>query len=159
MSRYPEVLAPVGDFERLKTAVQYGADAVYLGGKAFGMRAASANFGPDDLKEAVKYCHERGVKLYLTCNTLPKNSEIDVLPEFLYAARDAGVDALIVADVGVLTMARQLVPEIDIHISTQAGVVNYLTANALHQMGAKRVVLARELSLEDIKEIRAKTPP
>lgn len=159
MSRYPEVLAPVGDFERLKTAVQYGADAVYLGGKAFGMRAASANFGPDDLKEAVKYCHAHGVKLYLTCNTLPKNSEIDALPDFLYAARDASVDALIVADVGVLTMARQLVPEIDIHISTQAGVVNYLTANALHQMGAKRVVLARELSLEDIKEIRAKTPP
>ena len=159
MNRYPEVLAPVGNFERLKTAVQYGADAVYLGGKAFGMRAASANFGPDDLKAAVEYCHAHDVKLYLTCNTLPKNSEIDALPDFLYAARDAGVDALIVADVGVLSMARQLVPEIDIHISTQAGVVNYLTANALHQLGAKRVVLARELSLEDIKEIRAKTPP
>lgn len=159
MNRCPEVLAPVGDFERLETAVRFGADAVYLGGKAFGMRAASANFDSDDLKRAVKYCHDHGVKLYLTCNTLPRNNEVDELPAFLYAARDAGVDALIVADVGVLTMARQLVPEIDIHISTQAGVVNYLTANALYQMGAKRVVLARELTLSEIREIRQKTPP
>lgn len=159
MNRHPEVLAPVGDFERLETAVRFGADAVYLGGKAFGMRAASANFGPEDLKRAVHYCHDHGVKLYLTCNTLPRNHEVEELPAFLLAAREAGVDALIVADVGVLTMARQLVPEIDVHISTQAGVVNYLTANALYQMGAKRVVLARELSLEEIREIRQKTPP
>ena len=159
MNRHPEVLAPVGDFERLETAVRFGADAVYLGGKAFGMRAASANFGPEDLKRAVRYCHDHGVKLYLTCNTLPRNHEVEELPAFLLAAREAGVDALIVADVGVLTMARQLVPEIDVHISTQAGVVNYLTANALYQMGAKRVVLARELSLEEIREIRQKTPP
>lgn len=159
MNRHPEVLAPVGDFERLETAVRFGADAVYLGGKAFGMRAASANFGPEDLKRAVHYCHDQGVKLYLTCNTLPRNHEVEELPAFLLAAREAGVDALIVADVGVLTMARQLVPEIDVHISTQAGVVNYLTANALYQMGAKRVVLARELSLEEIREIRQKTPP
>lgn len=159
MERRPEVLAPVGDFERLETAVRFGADAVYLGGKAFGMRAASANFGPEDLKRAVDYCHAHGVRLYLTCNTLPRNEEIDRLPEFLLVSRDAGVDALIVADVGILSLARELVPEVDIHISTQAGVVNYLTANALHRLGAKRVVLARELSLEEIREIRRKTPP
>lgn len=155
----PEVLAPAGDFERLETAVRYGADAVYLGGKAFGMRAASANFGPEDLKRAVAHCHKHGVKLYLTCNTLPRNHELKQLPEFFQVSREAGVDALIVADIGILMEAKRLVPEIDIHISTQAGVVNYLTANELYRLGAKRVVLARELSLEEIREIRQNTPP
>ncbi len=155
----PEVLAPAGDFERLETAVHYGADAVYLGGKTFGMRAASANFGPDDLKRAAEFCHNYGVKLYLTCNTLPRNHEIGQLPEFFQASREAGVDALIVADIGILMEAKRLVPEIDIHISTQAGVVNYLTANELYKLGAKRVVLARELSLDEIRVIRQNTPP
>ena len=155
----PEVLAPAGDFERLEAAVRFGADAVYLGGKAFGMRAASANFGPEELKRAVDYCHAHRVRLYLTCNTLPRNNEIDQLPAFLRSAGEAGVDALIVADIGILMEARRLVPEIDVHISTQAGVVNYLTANELHKLGAKRVVLARELSLEEIRGIRQNTPP
>lgn len=156
---YPEVLAPVGDFERLTYAVNYGADAVYLGGTAFGMRASSANFDFDTMKKAVEYAHARDVKVYLTCNTLPLNSEVEQLSDYLKSARDAGVDAVIVADVGVLMEAKRVIPEVDIHISTQTGIVNYLTANELYKMGAKRVVLARELPLEDIRRIRDKTPP
>ena len=155
----PEVLAPVGDSERLAAAIRYGADAVYLGGKQFGMRANPANFDQDELREGVALAHEHGVKVYLTCNTLPLNRAIPQLPDFLRYARDVGVDALIVADVGVLMEAKRVVPEIDIHISTQAGVVNYLTATELYHMGAKRVVLARELSIEDVKYIRDHTPP
>lgn len=158
-AKCPEVLAPVGDFERLVTAIKYGADAVYLGGKQFGMRASPANFDTEELKRAVKFAHENGVRVYLTCNTLPRNNEIAELDEFLLYARDAGIDALIVADIGVLLAARRVVPEIDVHISTQTGVVNYVTANELYNLGAKRVVLARELSLEEITEIREKTPP
>ena len=156
---YPEVLAPVGDFERLTYAVNYGADAVYLGGTAFGMRASSANFDFDTMKKAVEYAHARDVKVYLTCNTLPLNSEVEQLSDYLKSARDAGVDAVIVADIGVLMEAKRVIPEVDIHISTQTGIVNYLTANELYKMGAKRVVLARELPLEDIRRIRDKTPP
>ncbi len=155
----PEVLAPAGDMERLVAAVTYGADAVYLGGKAFGMRAASANFSPDDLKTAVDFAHKNGVSVYLTCNTLPHNDEVEKLPEFFYAAKTAGVDALIISDIGVLMAAKKHLPDMEIHISTQAGIVNYLTANEFYNMGAKRVVLARELSLDEIKQIRDKTPP
>lgn len=155
----PEVLAPAGDMERLIAAVTYGADAVYLGGKAFGMRAASANFSPDDLKTAVDFAHKNGVSVYLTCNTLPHNDEIEKLPEFFEAANAAGVDALIISDIGVLMAAKKHLPDMEIHISTQAGIVNYLTANEFYNMGAKRVVLARELSLDEIKQIRDKTPP
>ncbi len=155
----PEVLAPAGDFERLVTAVRYGADAVYLGGRAFGMRAASANFDVAQLKQAADLLHAQNKRLYLTCNTLPRNHELEQLPGFLRSASEAGVDALIVTDIGVLQMAKRIVPEMELHISTQAGVVNYLTARELYEMGAKRVVLARELSLEEIREIREKTPP
>lgn len=158
-AHYPEVLAPVGDFERLTFAVNYGADAVYLGGTAFGMRAASANFDFDTMKKAVEYAHARDVKVYLTCNTLPLNSEVEQLPDYLRAAQAAGVDAVIVADIGVLMEAKRVIPEVDVHISTQTGIVNYLTATELYKMGAKRVVLARELPLEEIRRIRDKTPP
>ncbi len=154
----PEVLAPAGDYERLVAAVQFGADAVYLGGKQFGMRATPQNFDQDDLRRGVAFAHAHGVKVYLTCNILPRNHEIEALPSFLLDAADAGVDALIVADVGILAEAKRVVPQLDVHISTQTGVVNYLTANELYRMGAKRVVLARELSLEEIREIRQKTP-
>ena len=154
----PEVLAPAGDFERLQAAVKYGADAVYLGATSFGMRANAGNFNEEELRAGVQYAHEHGVRVYLTCNILPTNEEADQLEEFLLRAADAGVDALIVADVGILMMAHRLVPQIDIHISTQTGVVNYLTANELYKLGAKRVVLARELSLETIREIRQRTP-
>ena len=155
----PEILSPVGDWERLEAAVRFGADAVYLGAEQFGMRASAASFGPERLKRAVDYCHQQGVRVYLTCNTLPRNGEIDQLPSFFQMAGECRVDALIVADIGVLLAAKRALPEMDIHISTQAGVVNYLTARELYAMGAKRVVLARELSLEEIRQIRDKTPP
>lgn len=155
----PEILAPVGDFERLNFALDYGADAVYLGGTAFGMRAASANFDFDTLKRSCQMAHERGVKVYLTCNTLPTNDEIPALAEYLRNAELCGVDAIIVADIGVLMEAKRVVPNMEVHISTQTGVVNYLTARELYHMGAKRVVLARELSFDDIRTIRDNTPP
>lgn len=155
----PEILAPVGDFERLGYAINFGADAVYLGGTAFGMRAASANFDFDTLKKSCQLAHQKEVKVYLTCNTLPTNAEIPQLAEYLRNARDCGIDALIVADIGVLMEAKRVVPEVEIHISTQTGVVNYLTARELYHMGAKRVVLARELSFDDIRTIRENTPP
>ncbi len=156
---YPEVLAPVGDYERLTYAVNYGADAVYLGGTAFGMRASSAKFDFDTMKKAVEYAHAKDVKVYLTCNTLPLNSEVEQLADYLRNAQTAGVDAVIVADIGVLMEAKRVIPDMDIHISTQTGIVNYLTANELYKMGASRVVLARELPLDDIRRIRDKTPP
>ncbi len=155
----PELLCPAGDRERLEAAVRYGADAVYLGGQMFGMRAAPANFDEAGLRSAVQYAHAKGVRVYLTCNTLPTNAQAAQLPEFLEMARDAGVDALIVADIGILMLAKRLVAGVPVHISTQAGVVNYLTAEELYRLGAARVVLARELSLEDIRYIRAHTSP
>lgn len=154
----PELLCPAGDAERLQAAVMYGADAVYLGGKEFGMRSAPANFDGEELEHAVSFCHSRGVRVHLTCNTLPRNDELPRLPAFLEAAEAAGVDALIIADLGVLKAAQTYAPHVDIHMSTQAGTVNYATANALHDLGVKRVVMAREVSLKDIAEIRAKTP-
>ena len=154
-----EILAPAGDMERLMAAVSYGADAVYLAGKEFGMRTSPNNFGEEDLKKAVEICHKQNIKVYLTCNTLPRNDEIDKLPNFLSFAASVGVDAFIICDLGVLEIAKKVAPNVDIHISTQTGVVNYATARALYDMGAKRVVLARELSLEDIATIRAKTNP
>ncbi|MEG3006866.1 MAG: U32 family peptidase [Oscillospiraceae bacterium] len=154
----PEVLAPVGDTERLEAAILYGADAVYLGGKQFGMRANPSNFTNDELANAVKLAHSHNVRVYLTCNTLPTNEEIEFLPQFIDDAVNAGVDAMIVADIGILMTIRHQAPQMDVHISTQTGIVNYLTANELYKLGAKRVVLARELSLEAIKTIRAKTP-
>lgn len=154
----PEVLAPAGDMERLIAALDYGADAVYLGGKGFGMRAAPQNFDCDQLADAVSLCHSKNVKVYLTCNTLPRNNEIPLFEEFMREAVDAKVDAVIVADLGLLSLVKKIAPDMEIHMSTQTGIVNYVTANELYNMGAKRVVLARELSLEEIAEIRAKTP-
>jgi putative protease len=155
----PELLSPAGDMERLEAAVMYGADAVYLGGKDFGMRGAPKNFEPRELADAVRFCHRQDVKVYLTCNTLPTNAEVVGLPFFLTSAAEAGVDALIVADIGVLMLAKRLLPNMEIHVSTQAGVVNYLTARELHSLGASRVILARELPLDDVARIRDKTPP
>lgn len=154
----PELLAPAGDMERLKAAVKYGADAVYIGGTMFGMRTAPSNFAEKELEEACYYCHEHGVKVYLTCNVLPRNAEIAFLPSFLERAKAAGIDALIISDVGVLECAKKYAPDVEIHISTQSGIVNYLTANAFYHMGAKRIVTARELSLEEIAQIRSNIP-
>lgn len=155
----PEVLAPAGDAERLQAALDFGADAVYMGGKMFGMRAGAPNFDAQGLRDAVSLAHSKGVKVYLTCNTLPRSSELELFPKFLEEAVLAGVDALIIADLGLLTMVRKLAPDMPIHMSTQTGIVNYATANALYDMGVRRVVLARELSLEEIAEIRKHTPP
>lgn len=154
----PELLAPAGDFERLQMAVEYGADAVYLGGKLFTMRAAPSNFGPQELKRAVEYAHSRGVKVYLTLNTLPRSDELAALPEAICQAAESKVDAFIISDLGVLQMARTHAPGVEIHISTQAGVVNFAAANAFYAMGAKRVVLARELSLAEITLMRRNSP-
>ncbi len=154
----PEILAPAGDFECLSSAVKFGADAVFLAGKQFGMRTASKNFDLDELKKACELAHMNGVKIHLTCNTLPRNDELAALPSFLEASADAGVDAFIIADVGVMEMAKKYAPSVAIHVSTQAGITNFATANTLYNMGASRVVLARELSLEEIAGIRANTP-
>ena len=153
-----ELLSPAGDMECLNMALTYGADAIYLAGQEFGMRTASANFSNEQLAKAVQKAHKKNVPVFLTCNTLPRNDELDRLPAFLEAAQAAGVDAIIVADLGVMNLVKQYAPKVEIHISTQAGIVNYAMANALYDMGAKRIVLARELSLDDIAQIRAKIP-
>lgn len=154
----PELLAPAGDMERLIYAINFGADAVYLGGKAFGMRAGPQNFTIEEMKNAVDYAHSKGVKVYLTCNIVPHNEDIKKYADYIHSAAKAGVDAAIVSDIGLMSMTKALEPDLDIHISTQAGVANYVTANELYNMGAKRVVLAREVTLDEIREIREKTP-
>ncbi len=158
MSSLLEILAPVGDMERLFAALDFGADAVYLGGTMFGMRAGSAKFDAQSLKIACNEAHSRGKKVYLTCNTLPHNNEMPLLEGFIKDATAASVDAMIANDIGVFSLIKKFSPDMEIHISTQAGIVNYVTANEFYNMGAKRVVLARELSLEEIAEIRAMTP-
>ena len=158
MIKKPELLAPVGDMERLVSALDFGADAVYLAGKSFGMRSAPSNFTNDELKKAVDTAHARGVKVYVTCNVLPHNHELRELPDFLTYCQEIGVDAFIMTDLGVMAMAKKYAPRVPVHISTQAGIVNYEAANAFYELGAERVVLARELSFEEIAEIRAKTP-
>ena len=154
----PEVLAPAGDRERLEAALRFGADAVYLGGKAFQMRANTKSFTQEQLADAVRLAHGMGRRVYLTCNTLLTNEEAERLPRFLAEARETGVDALIVSDIGVLMTAHRTVPEWELHISTQAGVTNYLTATELFRLGARRVVLARELSLEEIAGVCSRIP-
>lgn len=153
-----ELLAPAGDEECLRSALDYGCDAVYLAGKSFGMRAGAKNFDMDELDRAVRLAHERGVKVHLTCNTIPLNSEIEQFPKYIAAAQECGVDAAIACDLGVISMIKQYAPKMELHISTQTGVVNYQTAIELYKMGAKRVVLAREVGLEDIREIRRRIP-
>lgn len=154
----PELLSPAGDMERFHRALYFGADAIYVGGSAFSMRAAPANFSFDELRQAVASAHEKGVKVYLTCNTVPRNDEIDKLPDFLLQARDCDVDAFIISDMGVMSLAKKYTPDVDIHISTQAGITNYASATQWYELGASRVVTARELSIDDIAEMRARTP-
>lgn len=155
----PELLAPAGDMERLRMAVLYGADAVYLAGTSFGMRAFAGNFTPEELRQAVEFAHSYGVRVHCTINTMPRNDEVVRLPEYLGQLNDAGVDALIVADLGAYTQAMRYAPKCERHISTQASICNYETARAWYDLGARRVILARELGLEEIREIREKTPP
>ena len=157
--RKPELLATAGDMERLRAAVDYGADAVYLGGKNFGMRSAPANFSCQELEEGVALCHRRGVKVYVTCNTLPRNQELPEMVPFLKFCQKAGVDGFILSDLGVMALAKKHAPQVERHISTQFGVVNYAAAQACFELGASRVVLAREVPLSEIREIREKVDP
>ena len=158
MRKKPELLCPAGDMEKLKMAVLYGADAVYFGGTSFGMRSFAGNFDRDELPEAVRYAHSHGVRAHVTVNTMPRNEETAQLPEYLRSLDAAGVDALIVADLGVFTMAGKYAPNCERHISTQQSIANYACAQAWYDLGAQRVVLARELSLPEIREIRARVP-
>ena len=153
-----ELLSPAGDMERLKMAVLYGADAVYFAGTSFGMRSFAGNFSPEELPAAVKFAHDHGVKCHVTVNTMPRNEEVDQLPQYLEQLDDAGVDALIVADLGAFTLAGKYAPHCQRHISTQQSVANYASAQAWYDLGAARVVLARELSLPEIIRIREKVP-
>ncbi len=153
-----ELLCPAGDLSRLKTAVDFGADAVYIAGEEFGMRTASANFNNDDLKQGVDYAHTHGVKVHVACNVIPHEDEIARIPQFLTYLNEIGVDAIIASDLGTIGMVKQYAPNCELHISVQSGIVNSATATAFYNMGAKRVVLARELSLEEIKKIRENTP-
>ena len=156
--RRPEILSPAGNFEKMKAAILFGADAVYLAGHIFGMRAAADNFSVDELKEAVIYAHKSGVKVYLTLNTMPREYEYDLLKKYLADISDLGIDALIIADIGVFMLARQMLPHVDIHVSTQANVTSAATCRAWYDLGAKRIVLARELTLDEIKSIRSAIP-
>ncbi len=152
-----ELLSPAGDMERLEMAVLYGADAVYLAGTSFGMRSFAGNFSPEELPKAVKYAHDHGVKVHVTVNTMPRNEEVVSLPEHLERLDAAGVDALILADLGAFTMAGKYAPHCMRHVSTQQSIANYECAQSWFDLGAQRVVLARELSLEEIRTIRQKT--
>ena len=154
-----ELLSPAGDMERLKMSVLYGADAVYLAGTAFGMRSFAGNFSPEELPAAVKLAHDSGVKVHVTVNTMPRNDEIAQLPQYLEQLDDAGVDALILADLGAFTLAGKYAPHCQRHISTQQSIANYECAQAWYDLGAQRVVLARELHLDEIAEIRKKVSP
>ncbi len=156
--RRPELLAPAGDFERLSMALAYGADAVYLSGASFGMRAFAGNFNEKTLPQAVSLCKERGVSVHVTLNTMARNGEINALPPWLELLAACGVDAVIVADLGILSLVKRHAPGLNIHVSTQASVVNHVAATAWYDLGAKRVILARELSLSEIAEIRQKAP-
>lgn len=159
MLSQPELLSPAGSLETLKYAVLYGADAVYCALPQFGMRAAPPNLTTDELREGCIFAHARGRRVYLTLNTLPTNEELQRLPQAMKDAADAGVDAFIIADLGVLALAQKHAPGVEVHFSTQAGIANYAAATQAYHMGAKRVVLARELSLTDIAIIRDNTPP
>ena len=154
-----ELLSPAGDMERLKMSVLYGADAVYLAGTSFGMRSFAGNFTPEELPQAVKFAHKHGVKCHVTVNTMPRNEEVAQLPDYLAQLDDAGVDALIVADLGAFMLAGKYAPHCERHISTQQSIANYECAQSWFDLGATRVVLARECSLEEIRTIRQKVDP
>lgn len=153
-----ELLAPAGDLERLKTAFIYGADAVYIGGEIFGMRSAAKNFNKEDMAEGVRFAHERGKQVFVTVNIIPRNEEFEQLEAYLKELDEIGVDAVIVSDPGVFSVVKKVLPNMEIHISTQASTTNAASATFWYNQGAKRVVMARELSFEEIKEIRDNSP-
>lgn len=155
----PELLAPAGDMERLVMALSYGADAVYLSGRRFGMRASAGNFGPEELKAAGRLCRQYGAAMYVACNTVMRGDDIKALPPFLESLQEAGAHAVIVSDLGALALVKKHAPGLGVHISTQAGVTNAESARLLYELGASRVILARELTLNEIADIRRRTPP
>ncbi len=154
----PEVLAPAGSLEKLKVAVLYGADAVYLGGQNFGLREGADNFTLDEMREGIEFAHQRGVRVYVTVNIIPHNHDLGGLPTYLKHLAELQVDAVIVADPGILTIVRETIPEMEVHLSTQANAVNWRSVQFWHQQGVERIVLARELSLKEIAEIRERVP-
>ena len=154
-----ELLAPAGDLEKLKIAVIYGADAVYFGGESFSLRAGAGNLSIDEMKEGIEFAHERNVRCYMALNIFPHNEDIEPLTEYLESIRNIGIDAFIVSDPGVITLLKEIIPDAELHLSTQANMTNYKTANFWYAMGVTRIVLARELSFEEIKEVRKNTPP
>ncbi len=156
--RKPELLIPASSLEVLKTAVIFGADAVYIGGEAFGLRAKARNFSSREMQQGIAFAHDHGVKVHVTANILAHNDDLEGAEKYFYELKEMKPDALIIADPGMFTLAREICPEIDIHISTQANNTNYMTYLFWHKLGAKRVVSARELSLKEIKEIRSKIP-
>lgn len=153
-----ELLAPAGSLDKLKTAVNYGADAVYIGGEEFSLRVAAKNFTDEEIKEGIDYAHERGRKVYLTANIIPHNSDIVKFPSFVKEVADMGADGIIISDLGMFALAKKYAPNLEIHVSTQANNVNYESAKMWHKLGAKRIVLARELSFSEIREIRENIP-
>ncbi|KNF09874.1 collagenase-like protease [Gottschalkia purinilytica] len=154
----PELLAPAGDLEKLKIAITYGADAVYLGGEAFGLRASAKNFTIEEMEEGIKFAHERNKKVYVTLNIIPHNDDLIGLSEYVKTLENIGVDAVLVADPGIFSIVKDNTKDMEIHLSTQANTTNYQTAKFWYDQGVKRVVVARELSLEEIKDIIDKTP-
>ena len=154
----PEVLSPAGNLEKLKFAIDFGADAVYLGGKVFDLRAKAGNFSLEEMAKGIEYAHKRGKKVYVTLNAFARNNDFKELEKFIKEVKELKPDAFIVSDLGVLTTVKEVAPEIDVHISTQANVTNYRAVEVLKNLGAKRIVLARELSLEEIREIKEKVP-
>lgn len=157
--KLPELLSPAGNFEKLESAVRYGADAVYLAGKAFGMRSAADNFDDGELRRAAEFCHANARRMYVTVNILPHTGEYGELERYLRFLGEIGADAVIVSDLGVVALARRVCPDVEIHISTQASTVSAQTCEVWHELGAKRIVLARELTLAQIREIRQALPP
>ncbi len=155
----PELLAPAGGPEALRTAVLYGADAVYLGGDRYGLRAKARNFDREQMRESIAYAHAHGVRVHVTVNIIAHNEHLEHLEEYLRQLQEDGVDALIVADAGIFQIARETIPEMELHLSTQASATNYRTVNFWHRQGAKRVVAARELSLEEIRQLKEKGDP
>ena len=158
MQNKPELLAPAGDLEKLKIAVLYGADAVYIGGEAYGLRAKAKNFGLETMAEGIQFAHDHGAKVYITANIFAHNADFEGMAEYFKAVEKIGADALIISDLGVFSVAKEAVPNMEIHVSTQANNTNYMSAAMWHKLGAKRIVVARELSFQEVKQIREKIP-
>ncbi|MBE7049324.1 MAG: U32 family peptidase [Ruminococcaceae bacterium] len=154
MKNKVELLAPAGSLQKLKYAIEYGADAVYIGGEAFSLRVAAKNFSIDEIKEGIEFAHKRGKKVYITANIIPHNEDLKEFPDFVKEVDSLGADAIIVSDLGAFAIVKEIAPNLEIHISTQANNTNYMSAKMWHELGAKRVVLARDLSFEEIREIR-----